>query len=105
MGGEFNLFTAEDGERALRLVRLMKVDLVIADVNMPNMDGLTFVQTLRRGTLPSMAKIRVILITGDQDPQLEERARALGVDAFLRKPLDASTLVTLVRRLLPESEA
>ena len=105
MGGEFNLVTAEDGERALRLVRLMKVDLVIADVNMPNMDGLTFVQTLRRGTLPSMAKIRVILITGDQDPQLEARAQALGVDAFLRKPLDASTLVTLVRRLLPENEA
>ena len=64
---------ADDGQRALRLVRLTPIDLVIADVNMPGMDGITFVAELRKSEHERLRVLPVILLTGDKDPEVRRR--------------------------------
>jgi two-component system chemotaxis response regulator CheY len=100
MGGKYDFIEAENATRALDLLRLMRIDLVIADINMPKMDGIRFVQTLRHSDLPQLRTIPVILVTSDKSDETRDRARGSDANAFLPKPLDAHALVDVVERLI-----
>jgi two-component system chemotaxis response regulator CheY len=91
---------AEDATRALRLASLMLVDLVIADVNMPGLDGIEFVKRLRANESERIQKLPVILLTGDRAPELRERGLAAGAQDFLMKPVGGDALASSVERLL-----
>jgi two-component system, chemotaxis family, chemotaxis protein CheY len=91
---------AGDGHRALRLASLMLVDLVIADINMPGMDGITLTTELRKSDNPRLQKIPIILMSGDKDPELRRRALEAGAQDFVVKPVDGMALATVVGRLL-----
>ena len=71
--------------------------LCVIDYNMPDMDGVTFVQQLR-GT-PGREKIPVIMLTGMEDRDLKARAMGAGVSVFLNKPVSAEEFAGHVRRL------
>jgi uncharacterized protein (TIGR02266 family) len=89
---------ARDGLQALaRLDRRPPVDLVMADLFMPVMDGFTFVERLR--TLPDHRHVPVLAISGGKD-DARERALAAGVDVFLRKPVKVQDVLGTVRALL-----
>lgn len=85
--------------RALSLVRLMSPHLIIADVNMPETDGIEMLHQLRAQE-KELGRIPVLLLTGDRDPSLEQRGRAAGADAFIHKPIKAEAVVELVRPFL-----
>lgn len=96
----YRFVEAEDGVRALHLVRLMSLDLAVVDVNMPRMNGLEFLESigaLRGRSMP------VVMLTGEKGVDLEEHALKLGAKAFLRKPVCSAGLVETVRRLAPLS--
>jgi two-component system chemotaxis response regulator CheY len=101
VGQSFEFVEAGDGQRALQLAQLMSVDLVIADINMPLMDGIQFVKQLRTNEEPRVAKLPVILLTGEKQIELQEKGIAAGANAFARKPLSAPELLKLVSSLLP----
>ena len=90
-------FAAEavaDGELAFeRLQRAPAPWLILLDLSMPVMDGCAFRAEQRRCT--ALRAIPVVLVTADAN--VEERARALGVDGYLRKPVGARELEPLVR--------
>lgn len=77
-------FEAEDGKQALEVVFNNSVDLILLDWNMPIMNGLEFVQTLRSVDLPK--KIPVIMITTEGSPDKITEATSSGVDGFILKP-------------------
>jgi len=92
---------ATDGERALRLIRLSPVDLVIADVKMDPMDGITFVRTLRQDERPRIRDVPVVMLTGDRSEEIRKQGLEAGANAFVTKPIDPKTLLETIARVLP----
>jgi two-component system chemotaxis response regulator CheY len=101
MGLKPSFLEAEDGERALRLIRLSPVDLVIADIQMSPMDGITFVRTLRQDERPRVRDVPVVMLTGDRSEGLREQGLEAGANAFVHKPIDPKTLLETIARVLP----
>jgi DNA-binding response OmpR family regulator len=92
------LLTASSGRDALQIIRDRKVDLALFDVHMQDIDGLTALQELR--TTGTHQNLPVILITGAGESHIEAQGRALGVQAFFRKPFSPAQLTACVRELL-----
>ncbi len=107
----FEFLEADDGERALRLARIVPVDLVIADINMPVLDGLSFVLRLRASQEEHLRRLPVALLTADTGDDLEARAAEAGANFFLRKPVSGERLRSIVNMVFesasqgPASEA
>ena len=92
---QFTIICAKDGVEALELLERQPVDLIIADVMMPRMDGYTLVQTLRdQGN-----GIPVLLLTAKQSFEDKRRGFSSGVDDYMTKPFDTSELLARVRAL------
>lgn len=101
MGLQPKFLEAEDGERALRVLRLSPVDLVIADIQMEPMDGITFVRRLRESVRPQLRSLPVVMLTSDTSEAVRARGLEAGANAFVRKPIDAKTLLQTIRGVLP----
>jgi PAS domain S-box-containing protein len=99
LGGEFRVLTASSGAEALRLVQEQGPALIVADIQMPDMDGLELIRRLRQspaplGTTPIIA-LTALAMTGDQ-----ERCLAAGADEYLTKPVRLKDLRALIQRRL-----
>lgn len=78
-------FEADDGIRALAVLADHGIDLVVTDLNMPRMDGVTLVRKLRKGERSKA--IEVVVISSMGSDHLDQELRDLGVSAIIRKPL------------------
>jgi len=94
LGARYDVYTATDGEQALRLIQDHSVDLVVSDVLMPLLAGEELVEAARR----SGVRIPVILISGHAERL--ERAKDVGADDYLYKPFRFRTLEERIERLL-----
>lgn len=88
----------EDGESALRKIRQRPADIVLMDVQMPQLDGVTTLQRLRSD--PTLAAIPVIALTAYAMRGDRERFLAAGFDEYMSKPIEAVLLWTMLERLL-----
>lgn len=98
-GAGYNVLEAEDGVRALEVLKQHPVDLIISDVNMPNMDGIEFTRQVRAN--PTFQKTPVLLLTTETDPDSKARGRAAGATGWLVKPFKQEQLVAVVAKVLP----
>lgn len=89
---------ATDGVDALKKLSAEKVDLILADINMPVMDGLKLLSLLRSN--PSYKDIPVIIITTEGAEEDKNRALSLGANAYLPKPIQTQELIKLVNKFL-----
>ncbi len=105
MGRKFDFIEADSGQRALHLLRLVPVKLVIVDLKMPKMDGLSFLRALRSSEMPQVRGLPVILVTGDKSEDVEQQALQAGANAFLQKPLNSERVLEVVDRIFPEGAA
>ncbi|MFN3395579.1 MAG: response regulator [Thermodesulfovibrionales bacterium] len=85
---------ATDGVDALKKLSSEKIDLILADINMPVMDGLKLVSLVRSNA--SYEKIPIIIITTEGAKEDRERALAIGANAYLSKPIQTQELIKLV---------
>ncbi|MFH0900903.1 MAG: response regulator [Pseudomonadota bacterium] len=98
-GLEFSaIFEASDGLEALALVSKNRPDLIILDINMPKLDGMKFLVTLRRTY--SSAQVKVIVLTAQGGKTTEEAAQRAGADGFFTKPYVAEDLAKKASELL-----
>lgn len=94
---------AADGVEALETMRQTPIALVVCEVNMPRMNGIELLESLpRSGGRPL---VPVILLTNDTEPLLVRRAKALGAQAWLMKPVQPQVLLSAIRRFLSEHDA
>jgi DNA-binding NarL/FixJ family response regulator len=86
---------ARDGLEAVDQARVLQPDLVVLDVSMPRLDGITATPHILRASPTS----RVALFTGLSEPSIEQEAARAGADALLAKELGAMTLVDRLREV------
>ena len=91
----FEVAEALNGLEALELLLGDRFDLVIVDVNMPQMDGVSFLQALRAKSLP-VSSIPVLMVSTEAAPQRVAAARAAGANFYIVKPLRPEALVQYV---------
>lgn len=89
---------ASDGVDALKKLSSEKVDLILADINMPVMDGLKLVSLVRGN--PSFKHIPVIIVTTEGAEEDRKRALSIGANAYLPKPIQTQELLKLVNSYL-----
>jgi len=90
--------SADNGERALELCTLERFDLVLMDVNMPVMDGLTATRELRGSGGPNR-ETAVVVLSASARAEDHDAGLAAGADAYLDKPIDFKRLAALMNRL------
>ena len=93
---------AETGFEALRLLAANSFDVVIVDVNMPDINGLELLAFMKKS--PRQQSARRILISTQAGGPDTERAAQLGADAFLAKPFEVGELLGLLASLLGSAE-
>ena len=103
MNLRLSILEAEDATRALQLLRLVPVSVVIADINMPGMDGITFVKEIRASKEAQLRGIPVILLTAEKGGDLRQRGVEAGANAFIQKPVSHNDLTETVRQFLPQA--
>jgi two-component system, chemotaxis family, chemotaxis protein CheY len=86
-----------DGVDALSKVSAQKLNLIVCDVNMPNMDGITFVKQIKSS--PVHKFLPVIMLTTESQESKKAEGRAAGARAWITKPFQPSQLVDAVNRL------
>lgn len=90
--------SAGDGLEALELMRQEPFDAVILDVNMPRMNGLEFLETMRNDE--NLAAIPVIMLTTEGQDEDRDKAMALGATAYIVKPFKPTQLLSLLEEIL-----
>lgn len=88
--GVWQIATENNGQSALQRLAADPVHLVLADYNMPGMDGLQLLEGLRRNK--STARIGYILVTGTPTPELIQKGQKLGLNNLVRKPFTTATM-------------
>ena len=88
----FEVDQAINGIEAMEKVLARPFDLAIVDVNMPRMDGLSFIHALRSGTSPA-ASLPTLVVTTEAGQQDREDARAAGANFYIVKPVSEADLV------------
>ncbi len=97
-GAGYETLEACDGKDALSKLNGAKVHLVISDVNMPNMDGITFVKELKK--LPNYKFTPVIMLTTESQEGKKAEGQAAGAKAWVVKPFQPQTMLAAVSKLI-----
>jgi len=91
----FDVAVAHNGRSGLSMLQEMKIDLVLADVNMPEMSGFEVLERLNEIST-DLAKVPFIFVTGLSDYESEIAGRTLGADDYVKKPIDFDILQTII---------
>jgi len=97
-GAGYDVVEAADGCEALTKARNGGVHMVLTDLNMPNMDGLSLIRELRK--LPSYKGVPIIFLTTESDDAKKGEAKAAGATAWIVKPFKQDALLGVVKKVL-----
>lgn len=99
INNEIDVLTAVDGKDGLeKLKGDPSVKLVIADVNMPNMDGLTMVEKIRSEL--GNTDVKIIMLTTENDARMKERGRAAKVRGWIVKPFNGAAVIASILKMI-----
>jgi two-component system, chemotaxis family, chemotaxis protein CheY len=97
-GAGYTVIEAEDGVQALATARRSAVDMVLTDLNMPGMDGVTLIRELRK--LPTYTGIPIIMVTTESDSAKKADAKAAGATGWITKPFEREQLLSVAKKVL-----
>lgn len=94
-----DVVTAVDGKDGLaKLGRDPNVKLVVSDVNMPNMDGLTMVENIRK--VLNNKTVNIVMLTTENNPTMKERGKAAGIKGWIVKPFKGDAVLASFKKLV-----
>jgi len=96
--GDFNTVEASSGFEALKLLPTQECDLVITDINMPDINGLELINFLKNNQRYN--HIPLIIVTTERSEEDRKRGMALGATAYITKPFKADELQEVIKRAL-----
>lgn len=94
----FNVFTAENGLEALDILHLYEIDLILCDLMMPKMDGMTFLQKIKGDK--QFSHIPLIFLSAQSSEQLKLLGFEDGAEAYIEKPFDMNYLISIIRSFI-----
>jgi two-component system, chemotaxis family, chemotaxis protein CheY len=96
--GGYEVRESPDGRQALAALHSISPDLVITDINMPEMDGITLLREIRKH--PELSRTPVLILTTSSDDEVKASARAAGATGWIGKPFDPDRLCQVVAHVL-----
>lgn len=97
-GGGYQVIEAVDGSDGLAKAGSADIALVITDLNMPVMDGLTFIRALRN--LPAYKGVPIVFLTTESDESKKDEAKKAGATGWITKPFVADRLLAVAKKVL-----
>lgn len=97
-GCDYKIVEASNGAEAINILNTIPTDIVLSDIHMPYVDGISLVENIRSNAL--LKTIPVLILTTENDQEFKYRARAAGATAWLQKPFDDNIVRLAVIRLL-----
>jgi len=97
-GAGYDVIEGRDGQDALTKLTGQKVHLIISDVNMPNMDGITFLKSVKQ--LPAYRFTPVIMLTTESQEEKKREGQQAGAKAWVVKPFQPAQLLGAVEKLV-----
>ena len=97
-GAGHEVIEAEDGLVALKTAKGKKVDMVVTDVNMPNMDGIALIKELR--TLPDYKFTPILMLTTEAGDGKKQEGKAAGATGWIVKPFNPEQLLATIKKVL-----
>lgn len=97
-GAGYEVVQANDGAEGLAKAQSTTYDMVVTDLNMPNMDGLTLIRELRK--LPNYTGVPILFLTTESDENMKKEAKAAGATGWITKPFQQEQLVGIVKKVL-----
>lgn len=94
----YEVVTAEDGMDAVEKLKSSPVDMVLADLNMPRMDGISLVKHLR--DTPAYRFIPIVLLTTESQEEKKAQGKAAGATGWIVKPFQQDQLLAVVKKVL-----
>jgi two-component system chemotaxis response regulator CheY len=94
----YEIIEAADGQEGLDKAKTKTVDLVLTDQNMPRMDGLTLIKTLR--TMPSYKNVPILMLTTESSDAMKTQGKSVGATGWIVKPFDPAKLLEVVKKVI-----
>ena len=94
----YEVVEAADGNAGVTQAKSQQVDLILTDQNMPGMDGLTLIRTVR--ALPQYATTPILMLRTESSDTMKQQGRAVGATGWLVKPFDPQKLLEVVRKVI-----
>ena len=93
----YEITAVKNGKEVMKELEKGSFDIILMDINMPQMDGMTCAQEIRKLSDPIKSAIPIVAITGNAKIYSDEDFKSAGINAFLQKPLDFDRLVEVVK--------
>jgi two-component system chemotaxis response regulator CheY len=94
----YGVIEASDGRDGLTKAQSNSVNMIVTDLNMPNMNGLEFIRAVRQ--LPAYRGVPIVFLTTESDDGMKQQAKAAGATGWITKPFKQEQLVSVARKLL-----
>jgi two-component system chemotaxis response regulator CheY len=94
----YQVVEGDDGLTGLAYARSAPANMVLTDLNMPNMNGLAFIRELRK--LPAYMGTPIVFLTTESDAGLKQEAKAAGATGWITKPFQQEQLLAVVKKVI-----
>jgi len=98
-GAGYEVVEAVDGKDALVKLAEGQVDILVTDLNMPNMDGISLIKEVRQS--PGNRFMPIIMLTTESQPEKKQEGKAAGASGWIVKPFKPEQLLAVVRMVCP----
>jgi two-component system chemotaxis response regulator CheY len=95
----FEVVEAENGQDALDKIGKQKINIIITDLNMPVMDGFTFIKSVR--AMAALKFVPILLLTTESQAAKKEQGKAAGATGWIVKPFETEKLLQTIAKVLP----
>ena len=97
-GAGYEVIEAVDGQDALEKAKQNSVDIVLTDQNMPRMDGLTLIKSLR--AMPAYSSIPILMLTTESGEAMKKQGKMAGATGWLVKPFGPQKLLEVMKKVI-----
>jgi len=98
-GAGYEVLQAVDGVDALRKLANESIDMLVTDLNMPNMDGITLIREVRHD--PANRFLPIVMLTTESQPEKKQEGKLAGASGWIVKPFKPEQLLAVVRMVCP----
>lgn len=95
----YDVIEAEDGKVALSVIETKRVDVIITDLNMPNLDGIGFIRAAR--AIPNYKFTPILMLTTEADATKKQDGKSAGATGWIVKPFNPEKLIEVVKKVSP----